>query len=239
MQIDDTYRLTSRSFNAATLMTEHPPRLHHPHKRAIFEIACPRNCKITGTINYSRWRAMPLPESFECISHMEIVGREDVFDYVPTEVSGPALEWHVNFADPNLFFGYGTGLFAQDEIQTAEHPALGCLLEALHHAGERTVTLDRAQPTPILIRGVERRVRVATDPNAAEGRPQGLYGNWFANAPVATVRRAARPIQPPTISNIIAIAAPAGGTGEYWEDEIAMSSRPPTPASALPSSNQS
>ena len=29
-------------------------------------------------------------------------------------------EWHVNFADPRLFVSYGSGLFAQDEMQVAE-----------------------------------------------------------------------------------------------------------------------
>jgi hypothetical protein len=201
-------------------MMDHPPKFQHANKRAVFEIACPPKCQIAGEIAYTRWRAMPLPETVNLASPLEVVGREDVFDYVPMLIPGPVLEWHLNFADPNLFFGYGTGLFAQDEIQTAEHPALGCLLEALKHTGERAVTLDHAQPTPVLIRGAERRVHVATSPNPTEGRPQGLYGNWFASAPVSSIRRATRAINPATTSNILAIAAPAGGRDEYWEDEI-------------------
>ncbi len=41
-------------------------------------------------------------------------------------------EWWVNFADPHLFVAYGSSLFAQDEIQVAEHPSLGHLREALY-----------------------------------------------------------------------------------------------------------
>jgi len=37
------------------------------------------------------------------------------------------VPWYVNFADPRLFTAYGSGLFAQDEIQAAEHPILGHL----------------------------------------------------------------------------------------------------------------
>lgn len=41
------------------------------------------------------------------------------------------MEWWVNFADPILFVAYAGRLFAQDEIQVAEHPALGHLKEKL------------------------------------------------------------------------------------------------------------
>jgi hypothetical protein len=130
------------------------------------------------------------------------------------------LEWHVNFADPDLFGYYGSGLFAQDEIQTTEHPALGALREALVAQGHQPLTVENDAPTPVLVMGVERRCRVATDPNAAEGRPNGLYGNAFARADKETVRRATTPIDPPTITNLIAIAAPSGGRGGYTADEI-------------------
>ncbi|MFM2105183.1 MAG: hypothetical protein RL338_215, partial [Chloroflexota bacterium] len=29
------------TFDAATLMAEHPPRMRHPNKQAVLEIACP------------------------------------------------------------------------------------------------------------------------------------------------------------------------------------------------------
>lgn len=55
------------------------------------------------------------------------------------------IEWHVNFADYNLFGYYGGNLFAQDEMQVQsrrhallshsmqvmEHPSLGSIREAL------------------------------------------------------------------------------------------------------------
>ena len=64
--------------------------------------------------------------------------------------------------------------------------------------------------TPVLVMGVERRCRVATDPNPAAGRPDGLYGNAFARAGADAVRRATTRIDPPTVTNLVAIAARRG-----------------------------
>jgi hypothetical protein len=136
--------------------------------------------------------------------------------------SGPAVEWHVNFADPRLFFGYGTSLFAQDEMQVAEHPVLGSLREALVAERRSTLTVENGRPTPMLVMGAERRVRIATGGSATEGRPYGLYGNAFAGVGAEAVRRATTAIDPPTTSNIIAIAAPAGGYGRYRKDQIEL-----------------
>ncbi len=132
-----------------------------------------------------------------------------------------ARAWsHVNFADPELFVAYGSELFTQDEMQVLEHPALGSVREALDAGGHSALTVEGGRPTPVLVAGVERRARIATDRNAAEGRPYGLYGNEFAQASTEAVRRAATPIVPPTISNIIAIAAPRPGIGDYRPEEI-------------------
>jgi hypothetical protein len=54
----------------------------------------------------------------------------------------------------------------------------------------------------------------------AEGRPRGLYGNEFARASADAVRRATTPIDPPTRTNLIAMAAPSGGYGAYTAAQI-------------------
>ena len=133
---------------------------------------------------------------------------------------GAGLEWHVNFADPHLFFAYGGPLFAQDEMQVAEHPVLASLREALQVKKMKTLTLEDGRPTPVLVAGAERRCRVKTRPNPEEGRPHGLYGNAFSQASRDAVRRATVPIDPPTVTNLVAIAAPAGGYGTYTEAQI-------------------
>ena len=213
-----TTRLT---FDAATLMREHPPQFRHRNKQAVFEIACPPGGRRGGgTIDYTRWKAMTPPRNVDAKATTVIESREDGYDYVPTDTPAPAVEWHVNFADPHLFVAYGSGLYAQDEMQVTEHPVLGALREGLDDSGEVAQTVEKGRPTPILVRGAERRVVVATDANAVEGRPAGLYGNRFAAAPVDVVRRAARAIDPPTITNLIAMAAPVGGPGRYTLEEI-------------------
>jgi len=73
---------------------------------------------------------------------------------------------------------------------------------------------------PALILGVERRCAVATDRNAAEGRPYGLYGNNFSEAKADAIQRATRALNPPTVSNILAMEAPAFGTGFYTPEQI-------------------
>ncbi|HVP14943.1 MAG TPA: hypothetical protein VMS88_05330, partial [Terriglobales bacterium] len=133
----------------------------------------------------------------------------------------PCLEWHVNFADPELFVAYGSGLLAQDEMQVAEHPVLACVREALLADGRSARTVEHSRGTPILVRGAERRIEISTDPDASAGRPAGLYGGHFAAAPLSVIRRAVRRIDPPTISHIVAIAAPYEGRGAYTLEEIA------------------
>jgi hypothetical protein len=149
-----------------------------------------------------------------------LLARPGFYDYVPVLDPAEAIEWHVNFADPHLFVAYGGPLFAQDEMQVAEHPALGALKEALAAADVRSTTLDYNGPSPVLVTGVERRVSIETGPDADAGRPRGVYGNAFARADPEAVRAATARIDTPTISNLIAMSAPPGGYGPYREEVI-------------------
>ena len=208
------------AIDAAQLVADHPPLLVHPNKVAVYAVACPRGCVHTGRIQYSRWRSLDLPAELHWNrAATRIEARRGFFDYVPLVGSG-AVEWHLNFADPRLFFGYGSGLFAQDEIQVAEHPALGSLREALEQSGRQPRTVENGMPTPVLVMGVERRCQVATDPNPGAGRPYGLYGMAFGAASPEAVRRATTAIEPPTITHLIAMAAPSGGSGAYTATEL-------------------
>jgi len=68
--------------------------------------------------------------------------------------------------------------------------------------------------------GVEWRCRVAINPDASLGRPNGLYGNSFSRASVEAIERATQAIVPPTITNLIAMEAPAFGNGRDTEQDI-------------------
>jgi Poly (ADP-ribose) glycohydrolase (PARG) len=218
---DRTEPIDREQFETQQLAVEHPPRLQHANKKIVYEIACPPGSARRGKLEYTRWAAMALPESVDTRSAPgRSADRPGFYDYTPVGDRGGAVEWHVNFADRNLFFAYGSGLFAQDELQVAEHPALGSLREALSARQLHALTVEDGRPTPVLVMGAERRCRVATEPNANEGRPYGLYGNAFARGEADAVRRATTRVDPPTITHVIAMAAPAGGRGRYRTDEI-------------------
>lgn len=208
--------LLRREYDPTALLARHPPKLKHPHKRLVFELACPPSAHHAGPIELTRWRAAPLPERVE-LADTAIAPMPGYYDYA----GASAGVWHVNFADPQLFVAYGSALLAQDELQAAEHPLLGSLREALLAEGQPALTEENLAPTPVLVAVVERRCAIATAPDLDAGRPYGLYGNRFAAAEADVVRRAVRVIEPPARTNLIAIAAPGGGRGPYWPEQIA------------------
>jgi hypothetical protein len=216
MVLTPVYRHT---LDAAALVAEFPPRWGNANKLVVHNIACPSGCVHRGQITVSRWPAPPLPDRIDLAGPAVIESHPGVFDYVLP--SRETLPWYLNFAHYDLFCCYGSGLLAQDELQVAEHPALGSLREMLIARGISPLTVQDDQPTPILISGVERRCEIATDPNDAQGRPHGLYGNRFMAAPADVVARATRAIEPPTVSNILAMEAPIG-SGPYSRAEIAF-----------------
>lgn len=205
------------SFDAAGLLRDHPPKLRHANKIALFGLACPPGSDVRGTIEVTRWRA-DIDDELGLRQRAESTVEPNFYNY-PASPAG-TLAWHVNFADPHLFVAYGSGLFAQDEMQVAEHPLLGSVREALLAANLAALTRDEHGGSPILVRGVERRIEVQTNADCEAGRPFGLYGNRFGAADVDTIRRATRKIVRPTISNLIAIAAPGYGRGEYQAGQI-------------------
>jgi hypothetical protein len=213
--------LYRKTFDAATLLREYPPQFRHPHKAALFEVAYSDGSAAPGAVEVTRWSAY-VSEPIKLPAALRAEVRPDFYDYQPVADMQSLVEWHVNFADPRLFGAYGSALFAQDEMQVMEHPLLGSVREALLAEGLSAKTSDETGPTPILVRNVERKLAISTGADAAAGRPAGLYGNRFAAAPLDVIRRATRRIDPPTYSNIIAMAAPSGGRGDYAESEIAF-----------------
>ena len=209
------YRL---HFDARTLLRDHPPFFRNPNKALLFDLAYPDGVPSVAAIEVTRWPKWQMVEPI-LFSPTKIDLRPGYFDFHPAD-DPQTMEWHVNFADPKLFYGYSSGLFAQDEMQVAEHPLLASVRQALLAKGLAAMTADRDGPTPVLVRNVERRLAIATRPDVDAGRPHGLYGNRFAAAHADAVRKAARRIEPPTFSNIIAMAAPAGGFGAYTARQI-------------------
>jgi Poly (ADP-ribose) glycohydrolase (PARG), Macro domain fold len=219
----DPQPLQRRTYPAAELVRDHPAVLRNENKQLLFAIASPAGAVHFGRLEYSRWPEIPLPAALRfdpARFDRLVVFRDGYYDYRPVLDPGAGVEWHVNFADPNLFYAYGSALFAQDEIQVAEHPVLGSLREAIVAEGRPATTMANGRPTPVLVMGAERRIRVETAPGAGSGRPSWLYGMAFARATADVIREATTRIEPPTASNIIAICAPYGGHGRYHREEI-------------------
>jgi Poly (ADP-ribose) glycohydrolase (PARG) len=204
--------LLRRDYDAATLIREHPLRLRHPHKRLVYELC--NGAATAGPLTVTRWAAAALPAT-ATLATLEAIAMAGHYDYAGDDRG----VWHVNFADPQLFVAYGSALLAQDELQAAEHPVLGALREALIAEGEPAVTEVPGAATPVLVIGAERRCTIETAPDLDAGRPYGLYGNRFAAAPPDVVRRAVRVHQPPTRTNLIAMAATVG-SGEYTRPQL-------------------
>ena len=205
-------------FEAGELLRDHPPRWRDDNKRVVFEIARSSGFPLEGQVVYARWPTRRFPE-FVTLRPPFFV-RPGHFTYaVPGDST--VVAWHLNFSDPHLFVAYGSPLLAQDELQAAEHPILGSIREALLSRGMPAVTVDeQGNPTPVTVTGVQRRCVINTLPNPEAGYPTGLYGNAFARATQHQVRVATTPLSPPTVSNILAMAAPPGGHGEYSREEM-------------------
>lgn len=208
--------ISTATWQAGDLFDAHPPCWEDPRKQAVFQQVSSPGAAHHGIIGFRRWQAPGhLPGLSLRPTNARVV--PGPFSY---EASPPGtMEWHMNFADPSLFAFYRSSLFAQDEIQVVEHPALACVREAGKAHGENPATVDtRGNPTPCTITGVERRCAINFDPG--DDLPDGLYGRQFEMANVQAVLARARPIRPPTISHILAMAAPACRTGLYTKSQL-------------------
>jgi hypothetical protein len=211
--------LYHHTFTAQQLLADHPPQPQDANKRVVFDLTCPPTAVHNGRIHVSHWPSVDLPATFARRNAGSAFELQDGFFTYDRPAPG-WMEWHLNFAHWDLFSAYAGPLFAQDEMQVAEHPALASIRHALLDSGLSTLTVKDSEPTPILVAGVERRCAIMTEPNPAAGRPHSLYGNHFARADGQVVAQATHLLDPPTVSNILAMEAPANGWGRYTEAQI-------------------
>jgi hypothetical protein len=195
------------------LAVAHAPQWSCRNKSAVAALATPPDARHEGHLLASRWAGGELPAY---ISTCEVDPREGFFTYAPPLADDHTVHWHMNFADPYLF-GHGEGpLMAQDELQITEHPCLASLgraIESGDHDQEelKRFTCEGGQATPVLVQGAPRRCVVDTT---------HLYGDNFARASQESVVEATTVIDPPTLSNIIALAALSPESGAYTSEQI-------------------
>ena len=221
------------TLDSSKLMAEYPPKFMNPHKNWIYSQISTKNFPPKGALTLSRWQALPIPSKQDFIPPISGETKIEVdsgffrYQTKPNEfMDDQCCVWHLNFADRNLFGYYQGALFAQDEMQVMEHPILGSVRswleeKSLENSNYHPNTQDASgSPTPYLFRGVERRVKIATGKNSQEGRPYGLYGNHFMRASKEAIEKAMTVLNPPTISNILAISAISPRYGFYTREQI-------------------
>ncbi len=208
--------LAERTLLADAVFVGFPAPARHPYKRLLRQLANPDGSAGSGSLHVSRWAEGLDPVVPTTPVETEVRVRAEGFVYEPPGTG--EVHWHVNFADADVFGFHAGALFAQDEMQIAEHPILASVRDWMLDEHFPALTEEDGRATPILVSGAERRLSVDTAPRP--GAPHGLYGHRFAAAPWAVVREATTVLQPPTVSNIAAMAAPQGGYGRYSRDEI-------------------
>ena len=205
--------LGAHTWSLKELVEQFPPQWRHANKRAIAKVATPPSAKHDGRLAISRWRATGLPSSLKVPHVRRQAGH---FRYQTPAVEDGSMHWHLNFADPHLF-GYAEGeLFAQDELQCTEHPALVSVGYALEKGvpGQpelQRIARDGRGATPVLLEQVPR--RCAIDSSA-------LYGDQFSIAREDEVLAHTQALNPPTMSHLIALAAIAPQQGHYTKAQI-------------------
>lgn len=201
-------------FDSGRLWRDFPPRLGHRNKQLVFNLAYPDESLPAGQISVTHWKGFFAGDN-DGTTACHVL--PNFYDYEP--VVADAIEWHVNFADSDLFGFYSGSLFAQDELQVCEHPVLASVREALA-SNALAFTVRNGQGIPVLIRGVERRCRFDLTERPDLGLPYGLYGNAFSTATKTALEDLTHILNPPGQSNIIAMAAPRYGEGQYSRNEI-------------------
>ncbi len=221
----------SVSITYKELLKDYPPKFTNRTKAEFYKAALVTHKDCPGNLNaYQCLFDQNLKKDTKLsLSKIEIKEEKGFFNYIECNSSENNSVWYLNFADSNLFAFYGSNLFAQDEIQTLEHPLLCSLREYLlknkmNSFEPKTVYLNRAHglcyPTPVLIENVPYWISVDTKPVLDDGNIGNLYGNNFSYASEEELAAGIQIFEGDIKSNIIAVAALSGGSGAYTKKDI-------------------
>ena len=223
------YTPISVSYNE--LMKNYPPKFSNRIKADFYKAAVSEHKDIQGklTAHQCTFNSKFTSDNILTFSDINIKSEKLYFNYKDCTSADNKSVWYLNFADSNLFVFYGSNLFAQDEIQTLEHPLLCSLKEYLlknrvKSIEPKTVYLNKANglcyPTPVLIEDVPYWISVDTKPVLDDGNIGNLYGNNFALASEEEIAAGIQLFDGDIKSNIIAVAALSGGRGAYSKKDL-------------------
>lgn len=210
--------------DASRLVTKYPADWYHEYKQKLYQLTSLESDLPTGSVLISRYAELSMPLNV-MHGNIRIEAVDTMFQY--SKPKKDFKSWYVNFADEILFNHYGSSLMAQDELQVAEHPLLANIFEMLYELSKEDIkyrphtkdyNIIPNAPTPILIEGIERRIAIDTSPTI--NTPNGIYGNAFSAAAWEDIKNATKILKNPLKSNIIAMEAYPGATGEYTIEQI-------------------
>lgn len=225
MQSKNCICLGIKSVLGDDLIRYYPPKYSCKRKMQIYKQAKKLFRHRVVTMTISRWKSISLGSAImneENINNLKIQRCDDFFSYDDHDDKYKRV-WYLNYADPYLFKYYGSDLFAQDEIQTLEHPLLGSVVEYLnanHFDYMASRTFEVGIPTPYLIEQVPHWINVQTDVVLENGEHKSLYGHNMAEASVEVFNKGVCVCKKANDDNIIAISAPQNGHGVYTSKQI-------------------
>ena len=189
--------MAKKSVKVQELIKNFPPEYQNASKRKYYEKAAYIHRHQKGIIKISRWQFADERKSpLELIQQATVIENDPkFFDYSDNDTEDSRV-FYLNFADPLLFGYYDTNLFAQDEIQTFEHPLLASVseyLEAKKISGLEPLTEVKEHtndekhrilhiPTPYIIENVPYWIQVNTNPVLKNGKTANIYGRNFSIA---------------------------------------------------------
>jgi hypothetical protein len=162
--------------NGYDLFTYFPPKYEDKNKKALFEHLLRKNKYKPAKRNILITRFYPkqLPINYTIEQHNDksksYVFISNTFDYIPTDEAN-VVEWHMNFANCDIFAFYHSSLLAQDELQVLECPQLASLREYFNQQDDPKIpgkkifnaqVIEENLPYPILISSIERVVDLNT-----------------------------------------------------------------------------
>ncbi|GEM_PF-1065460 len=229
--------LCAKTLSYQELLIHHLPCFSMKRKRDIFEKALQVHKNTEGQLCVTRCTfefGSIENNNLQFKNHdIQIKTEDGYFNYAADTSSPRRSVWYLNFADPNVFAFWNSTLFAQDEIQTLEHPLLCALRDYMEqHAGEDDDTFypctmteyhrhaPSPVPTPILVENVPQWISVNTRPRLADGTMANIYGNHFKNAHQEAVDAGLKVVEDNIKTNILAIAAFGYSSGEYSKADI-------------------
>jgi hypothetical protein len=175
IQLIDTLE-NANLINGFDLSTYFPARYQDTNKKALFEDLIQKRKYISSDQNIliTRFNPKILPAIYTLERHNDrsktYTFIPNVFDYYSTDEID-VIDWHMNFANCDIFAYYHSNLLAQDELQVLECPQLASLREYLRQQNNykndnnklfSTLVVENNTPYPILISNIERVVDLNT-----------------------------------------------------------------------------